>query len=224
MRVLMFGATGMVGSGVLEECLNSGEVSSVVAVGRTSTGRSHKKFEEILHGDFFDYTAIRDRLTGFDACFFCVGVSAAGLSEQEYHRLTYELTLAAAETLVELSPEMTFCYVSGTGADSSEKGRWMWARVRGKIENKLLSMPFAAAYNFRPAYIQPLKGVRSKTKLYAIMYTLLGWLYPVLHRIAPRYVTDSVTLGKAMVRVAARGFHHGVLENWHINEVATGAQ
>jgi uncharacterized protein YbjT (DUF2867 family) len=224
MRVLIFGATGMVGSGVLEESLNSAEVSSVVTVGRSSTGRSHAQLEEIKHDDFFDYTAIRDRLTGFDACFFCIGVSAAGMSEEDYHRLTYDLTLAAAEILLELNPEMTFCYVSGSGADSSEKGRWMWARVRGKLENKLMSMPFAGAYSFRPAYIQPLKGVKSKTKLYAIMYGLLGPLYPVLHRIAPRYVTDSVTLGRTMVRVAARGFHHGILENWHINEVATGAR
>jgi hypothetical protein len=131
--------------------------------------------------------------------------------------------VAAAETLVELNPEMTLCYLSGSGADSSEKGRWMWARVKGKIENKLLSMPFKAVYNFRPAFIQPLKGVRSKTRLYAVMYALLDPLYPVLKRIAPRSVTNSVTVGRAMVRVAAEGFPGGILENWHINEVAEGA-
>jgi uncharacterized protein YbjT (DUF2867 family) len=219
MRVLIFGGTGMVGSGVLMEALEREEVTSVVTVGRRSTGRSHPKLEEIVHDDFFDYAPVRDRLGGFDACFFCLGVSASGMTEEEYHRLTYDLTLAAAETLAELNPQMIFCYVSGSGADSSESGRWMWARVRGKIENKLLDMSFKAAHVFRPAFIQPMKGVRSRTRLYALMYGLLGPFYPVLRRIFPRYVTDSVTVGRAMIRVAGQGHSKAILENWDINAV-----
>jgi uncharacterized protein YbjT (DUF2867 family) len=220
MNVLIFGGTGMVGSGVLMEALECEEVTSVVTVGRRPTGRSHPKLEEIVHDDFFGYAPLRDRLGGLDACLFCLGVSAAGMSEEEYHRLTYDLTLAAAETLVELNPQMTFCYLSGSGADSSESGRWMWARVRGKIENKILGMPFKEAYVFRPAFIQPMKGVRSRTKLYALMYKLLGPLYPVLRRAFPKYVTNSVTVGRAMVRVASHGHSKPILENWDINAVA----
>lgn len=219
MRVLIFGGTGMVGSGVLMEALEHEEVTSVVTLGRRPTGRSHPKLEEIVHDDFFDYAPIRDRLGGFDACFFCLGVSAAGMTEKEYHRLTYDLTLAAAETLVGLNPRMTFCYVSASGADSGEAGRWMWARVRGKIENKLLGMPFKGAYVFRPAFIQPMKGVQSRTRLYALLYGILGPLYPVLRRVFPRYVTDSVTVGRAMVRVVGQGHSDAILENWDINAV-----
>jgi uncharacterized protein YbjT (DUF2867 family) len=217
MRALIFGGTGMVGSGVLMEALEHEEVTSVVTIGRRATGRSHPRLEEIVHDDFFDYTPVRDRLGEFEACFFCLGVSAAGMTEEEYHRLTYDLTLAAAETLVELNPRMTFCYLSGSGADSSESGRWMWARVRGKIENKLIGMPFKGTYVFRPAFIQPMKGVRSRTRLYAFFYGLLGPLHPLLRRAFPRYVTDSVTVGRAMVRVAGEGHPEAILENWDIN-------
>jgi hypothetical protein len=209
----------MVGSGVLMEALEREEVTSVVTVGRRSTGRSHPKLEEIVHDDFFDYAPVRDRLGGFDACFFCLGVSAAGMTEEKYHLLTYDLTLAAAETLVELNPQMTLCYLSGSGADSSESGRWMWARVKGKIENKLVGMPFKGAYMFRPAFIQPMKGVRSRTRLYAIMYGLLGPLYPVLRLLFPKYVTNSVTVGRAMIRVAGHGHSGAILENSDINAV-----
>ncbi len=219
MRVLIFGGTGMVGSGVLMEALEREEVTSVVTLGRRPTGRSHPKLEEIVHDDFFDYAPIRDRLGGFDTCLFCLGISAAGMTEKEYHRLTYDLTLAAAEALVGLNPQMTFCYVSASGADSSEAGRWMWARVRGKIENRLLGMPFEGAYVFRPAFIQPMKGVRSRTRQYALMYRILGPLYPVLRRVFPRYVTDSVTVGRAMLRVASRGHSEAILENWDIHKV-----
>ena len=222
MNVLIFGATGMVGSGVLQEALNDPAVTSVRVIGRSPTGLSHDKLDEIIHQDFFDYGAVRDRLGDVDACVFCLGVSSAGMSEEDYHRLTFDLTLAAAEALLELNPDMVFCYVSGAGTDSSEKGRWMWARVKGKIENKLLSMPFRAAYNFRPGYIQPMEGVRSKTRLYAVAYGLVGPLYPLLRRLFPGGVTDSVTLGRAMLRVASEGFESGVLESAHINRVGAG--
>lgn len=219
MRILIFGGSGMIGSGVLAEALESDDVTSVVAMGRRPLGRSHAKLEEIVHDDFFDYSAIRGRLGGLDACLFCLGVSAAGMGEADYRRMTYDLTLAAAEVLLELNPDMVFCYVSGAGTDSTEKGRWMWARVKGQIENKLMSMPFRGAYNFRPGYIQPMKGVRSRTRLYAVMYGIVGPLYPILRRLFPGAVTDSVTMGRAMLRVARDGYERGILESGDINEV-----
>ena len=219
MNVLIFGATGMIGSGVLHEALEDPGVDSVRVIGRSPTGKTHPKLTEIIHDDFFDYSSLPDRLTDVDACLFCLGVSSAGMSEPDYHRLTYDLTLAAAEALLALNPGMVFCYVSGQGTDSSERGRWMWARVKGKIENRLLSMPFRGAYNFRPGFIQPMKGVRSKTKLYAIAYGIVGPLYPVLRRLFPGGVTDSVTVGRAMLRVARDGFERGILEGADINRV-----
>ena len=222
MRVLIFGGTGMVGSGVLLESLESDDVTSVVCIGRRPTGRSHPKLEEIVHKDLFDYTSIRDRLTGFDACLFCLGVSSAGMSEEAYHRISYELTLAAAESLVLANPGMTFCYVSAAGADSSESSRFMWARVRGKIENKLLGMPFKAAYVFRPAAIQPLKGVRSRTRWVAALYVVFSPMYPIVKRVFPSFVTDSVTLARAVLWAAGQGHHQTILETRDIN--ALGAE
>lgn len=218
MRMLVTGATGMVGSGLLQEALADPRVTSVLTLGRRATGRTHPKLEEIVHGDFFDYAAIADRLKGIDACFFCLGVSAAGLSEGEYHRLTYDLAVAAAEAVRTGSPDVTFCYVSGQGTDSSESGRWMWARVKGKLENRLLEM-FGEAYMFRPGFIQPLKGVRSRTRAYNALYAVLAPLYPALRRIFPGGVTDSVTLARAMLRVAAEGSEVRVLETRDINRI-----
>jgi uncharacterized protein YbjT (DUF2867 family) len=216
-NVLVFGATGMIGSGVLQECLDNPVVTSVRVLGRSPTGRSHPKLDEIRHTDFFDYSAVEDRLTEVDACFFCLGVSAAGMSEADYHRMTYDLTIAAAETLLRLNPDSVFCYVSGAGTDRSEQGRWMWARVKGRTENALTAMPFRAVYSLRPGYIQPMRGVRSKTRLYAIAYGIVGPLYPVLRRLFPSRVTDSVTVGRAMVRLATDGFERGILEGEDIN-------
>jgi hypothetical protein len=210
----------MVGQGVLLECLDHSEVSAIQAVGRSSCGIDHPKLEDMIHQDFFDYSAIEGELTGYDACFFCLGVSAAGMSEEQYHRLTYELTLAAAETLARLNPAMTFCYVSGAGTDTSESGRMMWARVKGKTENHLLQLPFKAAFMFRPGYIQPLKGIRSKTRLYQTFYTLARPLYPVLKTLFPTYVTTTEKLGLAMIEVALRGCSQPLLENYDINALA----
>ena len=164
MKVILFGATGMVGQGVLRECLLDPTVDAVLTVGRSPTGQRHAKLREITHADFGDYSAIEDDLRGYDACFFCLGVSSVGLSEADYHRVTYEYTLAAARTLVRLNPGLTFVYVSGQGTDSTEKGRTMWARVKGRTENELLKMPFKGAYMFRPGYIQPVKGAVSSTR------------------------------------------------------------
>jgi hypothetical protein len=197
----------MVGQGVLLECLDHLEVSGILAVGRSSCGIDHPKLQELLHQDFFDYSPIESDLTGYDACFFCLGVSAAGMSEEQYNRLTYELTLSAAGTLVRLNPSMTFCYVSGAGTDSSESG--------------LLQLPFKAAYMFRPGYIQPLKGIRSKTKLYQTFYTLARPLYPALKTLFPGFVTTTEKVGVAMIKVALHGYPQPLLENRDINALAS---
>jgi uncharacterized protein YbjT (DUF2867 family) len=223
MKAVIFGATGMVGSGVLRECLEHPDVESVLVVGRSSCDVENAKMHEVIHQDFFDYSGIEESLRGFDACFFCLGVSSFRMSEERYHRLTYELTLKAAETLARLNPDMTFCYVSGTGTDSSESGRIMWARVKGKTENQLLRLPFKAVYLFRPGYIQPLKGIRSKTSMYQAMYNVLGPLYPVWNKLFPNYVTTTEKLGLAMIHVAMDGYPRTVLENRDINS-ATGRQ
>ena len=222
MNVVVFGASGMVGKGVLLECLEDGAVASVLVVGRSPCGLTHPKLVERMHPDFFDYAALAPDLAGRDACFFCLGVSAAGMSEPPYHRLTYELTVAAAEGLVRASPGLVFCYVSGAGTDSSERGRFMWARVKGKTENQLLRMPMEAVM-FRPGYIQPLKGVRSKTTLYRVVHRLIAPLFPVLRRIVPGHVTTTQDVGRAMLRVAREGQPKRVLETRDINELAQAA-
>lgn len=221
MRVLLFGATGMIGQGVLRECLLDPEVSGVLAVGRSATGQRHPKLREIVHADLYDLAPLEAELAGFDACFFCLGVSAAGMQEAEYRRVTYDLTLGAARTLARLNPAMTFIYVSGEGADSSEQGRTMWARVRGKTENDLLRLPFKAAYIFRPALIQPLHGIRSRTRLYRTIYAVTGWLLPLLKRLAPGYVTTTEQLGRAMLGVARRGAPTTILRTGAINGVSS---
>jgi len=220
MKVILFGATGMVGEGVLRECLEDARMQSVLVIGRSSTRLTDPKIREILHTDFFDFKPIQAQFAGYDACFFCLGVSAAGKSEDDYRRLTYDVTLAAAEAIVAVSPNLTFCYVSGEGTDSTEHGRAMWARVKGKTENALLRMPFKAAYMFRPGYIQPLKGVRSKTGWYQAIYNVLGPAYPLLRRLAPRYVTTTVNVGRAMIQVAMNGYSKQILATNDINLVA----
>jgi uncharacterized protein YbjT (DUF2867 family) len=219
MKVVLFGATGMVGQGVLRECLLDPEVESVLAIGRSATGQQHPKLQEIVHQDFFDFSAIEKNLSGYDACFFCLGVTSAGMAERDYEHLTYDITMAAANALVGQSPNMTFIYVSGMGTDSSERGRTMWARVKGKTENALLRLPFKAAYMFRPGYIQPMHGIRSKTKLYQAMYTVMAPLYPLWKVLLPNYVTTTEQMGRAMILVAKRGAPRPVLESRDINQI-----
>jgi uncharacterized protein YbjT (DUF2867 family) len=216
-KVILFGATGMVGQGVLRECLLDSGVEQVLAIGRSATGQQHAKLQEIVQSDLFDLSSIEGRLAGFDACFFCLGVSAAGMSEQDYRRITYELTMSVAKTMAKLNPEMTFIYVSGAGTDSAERSRMMWARVKGKTENDLLKMPFRAAYMFRPGYIQPLHGIRTKTKWYGALYAVMGPLYPMWKRLLPNYVTTTECLGRAMLNVARHGAPKRFLENQDIN-------
>jgi uncharacterized protein YbjT (DUF2867 family) len=216
-KVILFGATGMVGQGVLRECLLDSGVEQVLAIGRSATGQQHAKLQEIVQSDLFDLSSIEGRLAGFDACFFCLGVSAAGMSEQDYRRITYELTMSVAKTLARLNPAMTFIYVSGAGTDSAERSRMMWARVKGKTENDLLKMPFRAAYMFRPGYIQPLHGIRTKTRWYGALYAVMGPLYPIWKRLLPNYVTTTECLGRAMLNVARHGAPKRFLENQDIN-------
>ncbi len=217
MNVVLFGATGMIGAGVLIECLDDPQVESVLAIGRSSSGVEDSKLTEVIHQDFFDYSVLQPRLESYDVCFFCLGVSSAGMGEEKYHHLTYELTLRAAEALVQANPGMTFCYISGAGTDSTEQGRSMWARVKGKTENALLQLPFRASYMLRPGYIQPLKGIKSSTRVYRIMYALMGPLYPVWKTLFPGLVTTTEKLGLAMIRVAREGYPERILETRDIN-------
>lgn len=220
MKAVIFGTTGMVGQGVLRECLLDSEVEQVMSVARSSSGQRHAKLHEMIHGDFTDFSAIENELSGYDACFFCLGVSSAGMTETEYTRVTYDITMAAARTLVKVSPAMTFEYISGQGADSSEHGRSMWARVKGKTENALLALPFKGVYMLRPGFIQPLHGIKSKTRVYRFFYAVSKPLLPVLKAVFPQYVTTTERLGRAMIGVARHGYSKKVLEMRDINSVA----
>lgn len=212
MRILLFCATGMVGSAALLECLDDPRVERVLSVARRPCGLRHDKLEEQLHPDLADVAALSPRWEGLDACLFCLGVSAAGLDEAAYTRITHDLTLAVARALLERSPQASFCYVSGQGTDSTEHGRAMWARVKGRTENNLLKLPFRGAWMFRPGVILPRRGVRSRTRLYQAFYSTLGWTLPLLRRLAPGQIVDSAQLGRALLRAARTGAGNAVLE------------
>ncbi|MBB5047980.1 uncharacterized protein YbjT (DUF2867 family) [Rhodopseudomonas rhenobacensis] len=218
MKVILFGATGMVGQGVLRECLRDPLVERVLVIGRSSTHRKIDKLHEILREDFLDFSDIESQLAGYDACFFCLGVSSVGMNERHYRQLTYDITLAAARTLAKLNPAMTFIYVSGRGTDSTEQGRLMWARVKGKTENDLLKLPFRA-YMFRPAAIQPLHGIESKTPWINTIYRLGAPLWSWLSKVAPNAMTTTERVGRAMITVARDGYPKPVLESADINKV-----
>lgn len=222
MKVLLFGASGMVGDGVLHACLGDPRVTEVLAIGRSALGIAHGKLRELHRTDFFQYDDLRAELASTDACFFCLGVSAAGLREADYTRQTFDLTLAAARALSRVRPGATFCYVSGAGTDSSERGRAMWARVKGRTENALLALPLNA-YMFRPGFIRPRPGKASRTALYRVIYAVIGPLYPVLKRIAPAHVTATEIVGKAMITCAVDGYPHRVLEARDINTAGGAA-
>ncbi|QJW90918.1 NAD-dependent epimerase/dehydratase family protein [Spirosoma taeanense] len=207
-RAIITGATGMVGEGVLHECLQHPDVEQVLVINRRPGGVSHPKLTEIIHTNFYDFSSIESQLTDFNACFFCLGVSSVGLNEARFYRLTYDLTLHVAQILSRLNSDMTFCYVSGTGTDSTEQGRTMWARVKGATENALMRLPFRAAYMFRPGYIHPTKGLKN-TKPY---YAVLSWLYPILRRFFSKYVCTLEEVGMAMINGASRGYPISILE------------
>ena len=218
MKVLVFGATGMVGQGVLLESLRDPTVELAVTVGRRASGMRDAKIREVVHADLAHCAPIEDQLAGLDACFFCLGVSSSGMKEADYDRITYGLTLAAAEALSKINPGMTFIYVSGSGTDSSEKGRIMWARVKGRTENALLRLPLDS-YMFRPGVIQPMDGIKSKTPAYQIPYTILGPLLPLLRRALPNHVLSTREIGQAMLAVAEHGYEKRVLETKDIRAV-----
>jgi uncharacterized protein YbjT (DUF2867 family) len=219
MKVLLLGATGMVGQGVLRECLLDPDVELVQIMGRTASGVQHAKIRDIVRSDLHTYADIEPQLAGLDACFFCLGISVTGLTEAEYERITYGITMALAETLARLSPGMTFIYVSGAGTDSSEKGRMMWARVKGKTENALLRL-FQNACMFRPGTIQPAHGETSKTKAYRIAYTIMGPILPLLRLLFPRQILTTEQIGLAMLNVAKHGAPKRILESPDIADLA----
>jgi len=217
MNVVLFGATGMVGQSALRECLLDPDVNKVISIVRTPTTPTNAKLRELVLPDFTNYSAVETELTGLDACFFCLGVASSGMSEADYTRITHDFTLAAATTLAKLNPSMTFIYVSGSGTDSTERGRIMWARVKGRTENDLLKLPFKAAYMFRIGFIQPLHGIVSKTKSYRIFYQVLAPILPLLRSLFPRQILTTEQVGRAMLLVAKNGFPQPVLESKDIS-------
>ncbi|MFG2536115.1 NAD-dependent epimerase/dehydratase family protein [Streptomyces sp. NPDC048511] len=222
MRVIVFGASGMVGHGALRACLRDDTVTEVLAVVRKPLP-AHPKLRQIVHTDFTDYSAIQDRLAGLDACFYCLGVSAVGRREEEYTRVTHDYAVAAARALHAASPSLTFVYVSGEGTDPTGRSRQMWARVKGRTENDLLAMPMHA-YMFRPGYIQPVDGAVSRTRLYRTLYRVTAGLYPLLRRVVPRHITTTAAVGHAMLAVARMdGSGPAVLRNPDINRLATAS-
>jgi uncharacterized protein YbjT (DUF2867 family) len=223
MRILLFGATGMVGQGVLRECLLAPDVDEVVAIGRTPSGASHPKLKDLVQADLFDYGAVEDRLGGFDACFFCIGVTSFRMDEATYTHLTYDMTLAAASTLARLNPAMSFVYVSGSGADSSESGKIMWARVRGRVENTLARLPFKRVHAIRPGAIQPMHGARSRTRAYRMIYPLMAPIFPVFRTLMPYTVATTETVGRALLELARHGYPKTILETRDIEEAARRA-
>ena len=207
MKVILAGATGMVGEGVLHECLLHPKIEALTIVVRRPSGIQHDKLTEIVHENFFDLSAIEDKLSGFDACFFCLGVSSVGMNETDYRKMTYTLTMHFAKTLSKYNSDLCFCYISGAATDSSEKGRSMWARVKGKTENDLMKM-FLEAYMFRPGYMQPTPGLKNTLKY----YQYVQWMYPFLRLVFPKFVSTLAELGKAMINAALKGYEKKILE------------
>lgn len=207
-KAIITGTTGMVGEGVLHECLQHDDVEQVLVINRRPCGVTHPKLKEIIHADFHNLFPLQDQLTGYNACYFCLGVSSVGMKEPEYYRLTYTLTMHMAELLVKQNPDMTFCYISGARTDSSEKGRMMWARVKGKTENNLMKLPFKQVYNFRPGVIQPTKGLKNALPY----YKYLGWLLPVISLMSPNYISTLQEIGLAMIHAVTKGYEKKVLE------------
>lgn len=220
MKAIIFGASGMIGRGVLLECLDDARVTEVLCVGRSKLDMEHTKLTQLEHNDFTNFDAVREPLSGFDACYFCLGVSAAGMKEAQYRKITYDFTLAAARLLVELNPEMTFTYVSGAGTDSSEKGRAMWARVKGKVENDLLALGFKNAVMFRPGAILPKRGIKSRTPMYQFMYDYFTWLIKFIGLFVPNSITDTTRIGKAMINAHLVGADKRILDPKDINALA----
>jgi len=220
MKAIITGSTGMVGKGVLLECLDHESVSEVLVIGRNPVNVKHPKLKELIHKDFSDFSKATAQLKGYDACFFCMGVSSVGMKEADYKHLTYDLTLALARELVQLNPKMTFNYVSGVGTDSTEKGRTMWARVKGKTENDLLSLGFKQAFMFRPGMIIPLRGIKSRTKIYQFMYDYFMWLVKLMKFFSPNSVITTTQLGLAMINSVLKSYPENILHPKDILELS----
>lgn len=219
-KVIITGATGMVGKGIMLECLDHNEISEVLVIGRNPIGIEHPKLKELVHADFSGFSNEKNNLAGYDACFFSLGISAAGLNEEQYTKITHGYTLALAKVLFELNPAMTFNYVSGQGTDSSEKGRVMWARVKGKTEKHLLNMGFKQAFMFRPGAIIPLRGIKSHTKSYQFMYDYFMWLVKLIKAISPNSVVNTTQIGLAMINSLIKGYDKKVLTPKDIIELS----
>ncbi len=215
-KTIITGTTGMVGEGVLYVALADPRVEKVLVINRRPCGVQHEKLTEIIHKDFHDFSAIESQLSGYNACYFCLGVSSVGMKEKQYRNLTYDLTMHVANTLVKLNPDMTFCYISGAGTDSTEQGRSMWARVKGKTENDLAKLPFKAVYNFRPGYIQPMPGMKNTYRI--LRY--ISWLYPFFKTVFPKYVIRLEEVGQAMLNATEKGYDKTVLECQDIRKLA----
>jgi len=222
MNVVMFGATGMLGQGVLRECLLAADVEQVVTIGRNSSGVQHPKLRDIIHKDLWNYSTIEPQLRGFQACFFCLGVTSAGMNEADYAQITHGIAAAAAEVLCRNNPGMTFVFVSGAGADSSERGRLMWARVKGKAENAILRTT-CESYVFRPGVVLPAHGERSRTAAYRVLYSMTSPLLPLLKRVWPRHILTTEEFGRAMLTVARQGASKRVLESSDISGIAAAS-
>jgi uncharacterized protein YbjT (DUF2867 family) len=215
---IITGSTGMIGKGLLLECLEDPNIDRILVINRHPLEIRHEKLKEIIHNDFFDLTSIKEELKDYSICYFCLGISAAGLTREVYTHITHDLTLSFAKSLLAINPDITFCYISGAGTDSSEKGRVMWARVKGRTENDLLALGFKKAWMLRPALILPRKGVRSRTRGYNIIYTILRPFYPLL-KYLKKYVTDTERLGRAMIRLGLEGFERKILENTDLDKL-----
>lgn len=215
-KTIITGSTGMVGEGVLHECLQHPSVSAVLVINRKPCGVEHPKLKEIIHSDFYDLSAIESRLSGYNACFFCLGTTSVGKNEADYTKVTYTLTMNFAQTVLKQNADMTFCFVSGSGTDSTEKGRQMWARVKGKTENDLMKLPFKGVYNFRPGYMHPTPGLKNTLSY----YKYFSWLYPILRPIASKYMSTLKEMGLAMIHAVTKGYHQQVLEVTHIIALA----
>jgi len=216
MKTIITGATGMVGKGVLLECLDHKQVSEVLVIGRNPVDIQHPKLKQLIHKDFSDFSGVTTQLKDYDACFFCMGVISVGMKEADYKHLTYDFALSLARVLVENNPDMTFNYVSGVGTDSSEKGRTMWARVKGKTENELLKLGFKQAYMFRPSVIIPLRGVKSRTKSYQVLYDYFTWLLKLIKSVFPNSIITTAQIGQAMINSVLKGYPENIL---HLKDI-----